>query len=216
MSLYVLEGINDSLYVAMGEQLAESPLRFTYENQMPVAYVASQMGLTVESQPAVVRVKVGEFIDTSKGDFIVVKHTHTTQNGEVLNEETVQVDVGEGINHLQSVVPLTQQTASVDDLGPPPDFPFYSESAITTNPFESQQVEYYVPPEAPTPEPTFIASGSPVTYSSGGQTYTYTASGTSSATQDLIQYGELDINGNPIQTYDPYLQANLAAAYDGV
>lgn len=215
MSLYVVEGIRESVYVGVGEMLTDAVLTFVYENQMPAAYIASQMGMTVESQPAAIRVKAGEFVDTEKGDFIIVEHTHTTEAGEVRQEETVQVDVGQGLGHLQAVIPLSEEAEEEDELGPV-EYPFYSESAVSTNPYESQYVENYVPPETPSDDVTYIASGAPVTYQSGGQSYTYTASGTASATQDLVGYGELDVNGNPVQTYDPYANANLAAAYDGV
>ena len=72
--------------------------------------------------------------------------------------------------------------------------------------------ETIVHPEVPSEQATFQEAGSTITTPSG---YEYTASGTASATQDLIGYGELDINGNPVQT-SSVDESNVNAQYAGV
>lgn len=216
MTMFYLTGLEESLYVATGERIAPSAGVMAYESIMPTAFVSERMGMRVESQAAAPIVRAGEVLNTNRGDFVTVQYQSIDRNGAVQEHEVVQVDVGSGSEQLQSVAPVT--TAEAVDVGPPPPFAFYSESAVAVNPYDPNSGVYVVPPENPTPQPTFtVPTAAPVTYYSGGQQYTYTPSpgSTSSPTQDLIGYGELDVNGNPVQVYDAnyWYWQNIEAQY---
>lgn len=207
MSLYAPQGISDEIRAAMGEAVMPAEPRFIFESVMPVGYISEQMGMRVESSVATPRVQQGEFLTTAKGDFVIVEYTTTNSAGETITAEVVQVDVGQGAEQLQTV-------GYVDEGVPPPEQSFYSESAISTNPYETQLVEYYTQPDAPQAEVVDFTVGTSAPVVTGG--YEYYSSGTASATADLIAYGETDVGGNPVPVYDPYYQDNLAAAYDGI
>ena len=218
MSLYVFNGLSDEVRAAMGDVAAPEPPRFQFESAMPAAYVAERMGITLESGAAFIRVREGEIIDTTKGDVVIVEYSVPDDGGNIVVAEAVQVDIGAGAEQMQVV-----QTQAIGagseyvDVVPLPEQPFYSESAISTNPYDSGSEYYLPPPEVIQPQEVYFEVGStaPVTYG-GGQVYTPSQGSTSSPTQDLIGYGELNYDGTEVTAYDPHLQANLSAAYDGV
>lgn len=199
MSLYLPTGIENDIRVAMGEMLPPPPQQIIFENRMPAPYISEQMGMVVESQQAVTRVQSGELFTTVKGDFVQVEYEAINSQGEVITTEAIQVDTGEGVEQLQTVGPVEQ----AEEFIPPPEQPFYSESAISTNPYETAVVEYYVHPEIPTETVEFTVGDTAPVYYGPTQEYVYyqLPGSTSSPTQDLIGYGEVDINGNPLPVY---------------
>lgn len=215
---YVVPPIDEHVRAAMGDSVHPLQPVFVFESSMPAPFISELMGMTMESGVAAPRVQAGEILTTAKGDFVTVQFTTVDSMGEVITAETVQVDVGAGSAELQTVIAAepVADFAGAEEVLAVPEQPFYSESAATTNPFETQAIEYYVHPEVPQAEAVdfTVGTSAPVQTSTG---YDYYSSGTASATQDLIGYGELDINGNPVQTSDPVLdQGNLDAQYDGL
>lgn len=189
---YVVQGINNEIRAAMGEFTPAPAYDFVFETVMPSMYVSEQMGMTVESATAAPRVHAGEFITTVKGDFVRVEYTSVDSSGNVVISEAVQVDVGAGAEQLQTV--------EYDDA-PPPDATPVSESVISVDPNLNTTVETEIAPEAPQAEVTGYTVGASAPVVADG--YSYTSSGDASATTDLIAYGELDVNGNPIAVTDP-------------
>ena len=216
---YVVPPINEELRFAMGD--APGTLRpvFVYETVMPAPYISELMGMSVESIVAAPVVQAGEILNTSTGDFVRVQYSVAGLDSTT-DVEVTQVDVGSGSGQLQTVVsaspvnnPVPDDEEEEDDTPPPPPPP-PSLSVLSLPP--ATTVQTTVHPVVPDDTPSFqtaAAAGSSVVLASG---FTYTASGTASATADLIGYGELDVNGNPVQTVAVVNQSNLAAAYDGV
>jgi len=215
---YVFQGINLTTRVAMGETNYPPALTAYYESSMPVPYVSEQMGMRVESKNAAPVVQAGEVHTTTRGDFVTVRYTTTSIEGLTTDREVVQADVGAGVQSLQTVAvePVVERLGIVEEYVPIPDWPFYSESVILTNPYEQQFIEYAVAPEfeasvsfAAAPEvaaPVYYDTGytAPVYYGDSNE-YVYTPSlySTASPTQDLIGYGVLDVNGNEVPVYQP-------------
>ena len=212
---YVVPPLSEEMRAAMGDMPATLSPVFVYESQMPAPYISELMGMTMESSVAAPTVQAGEIINTSKGDFVRVKYT-VVQNGEPVDVEAVQVDVGAGDTQLQTVVsanPVNDPAGAVgEEIPEPPPPPPTPESSLEVPPTVDPSVETIVHAETPTATPEYQAAGAPVTTSTG---YEYTASGTASATADLEGYGEVEVNGNPVQTAttDP---SNYDAQYDGL
>lgn len=211
---YVVQPISPELRAAMGDGVFAAAPVLVYESQMPVPYISELMGMTMESGVATPIVQAGEILNTTKGDFVRVQYS-VVRDGEVVQVEAVQVDVGAGDSQLQTVVsanPVNDPNAAADEpsVEQPPSPPT-TESSLEVPPTTDPSVETTVHAETPTPEPEYQSAGSSVTIDG----YEYSTSGTASATQDLIGYGELDVNGNPVQTAttDP---TNYDAQYDGV
>ena len=208
---YVVQPISAELRAAMGDGAFMQAPVLVYESQMPVPYISELMGMTMESGVAAPVVQAGEILNTTKGDFVRVQYS-VVRDGELVNVEAVQVDVGAGESQLQTVVsanPVNDPNAAADEPAveqPPP--PPATESSLEVPPTTDPSVETTIHAETPTPEPEYQSA---TTLPDGS---TLVASGTASATQDAIGYGELDANGNPVQTTSVD-QGNLAAAYDG-
>lgn len=226
MSLYIIPGISDVMYVVTGERAPAPPADFAYESIMPAPFVSERMGIVVESQEAAPIVQAGEIVNTNLGDFVTVQYWRVDVSGNVMEQEAVQVDVGAGSEQLQTVVapPVAapQQVPVYVEVVPAPEMPFYSETRAPVNPYDPNS-PVYRPPENPTPQPTYVAppaptgSTAPVVYYSGGQQYTYyqPPQSTASPTQDLIGYGVLDTGGNPVPVYDAnyWYWNNIEAQY---
>ena len=214
---YVLPPLDENMRAAMGDTAFSLGPSLVFESAMPALYVSELMGMRVESGIATPRVKSGEIFNTAKGDFVLVEYSTVNSAGEVVTAEAVQVDVGQGVEQLQTVIAAepVADFAGAEEVVAAPEQPFYSESAVSTNPFETQAVEYYVHPEVPQADVVefTVGSSAPVQTTTG---FDYYSSGTASATQDLIGYGELDVNGNPIQTVQTTDPSNYDAQYDGV
>ena len=204
---YVVQPIDSAVRRAMGEFAPAPPYEFVFESAMPSLYVSEQMGMTVESATAVPRVAAGEFVNTVKGDFLRVSYTTTDSSGAVVTTEAVVVDVGAGSEQLQTV--------EYDDVPPPVETPT-SETSVSLDPNANLTVETTVHSETLSPDTVDYTvgetAGSTVTLADG---YEYSSSGTASATADLIAYGELDVNGNPVAVTDTATpdSSNLEAIY---
>ena len=202
---YVLPPLNDEMRAAMGDMPAEAGPGFVYESKMPAPYISELMGMTLESSVAVPIVQAGEILNTTKGDFVRVQYS-VVKNGEVVEVESVQVDVGAGETQLQTVAsasPVNDPSGAVGETyEEPPAPPPSSESSLEVSPTVDPSVETTVHAETPTETPEYQAAN------------TSTAD-LNLTTQELIGYGELDVNGNPVQTAttDP---SNYDAQYDGL
>lgn len=210
---YVVPPLNDEMRAAMGDTAASAAPVFVYESQMPSPYISELMGMTLESSVAVPIVQAGEILNTTKGDFVRVKYS-VVKNGEIVEVEVVQADVGAGETQLQTVVsanPVNDPNAGAyeEPVEPPPPPPA-PESSLEVPPTTDPSVETTVHAEVPTAEPEYQAS---TTLPDGS---TLVSSGTASPTQDAIGYGELDVNGNPVQTSSGTDSSNYDAQYDGL
>ena len=175
----------------MGDSVFTVSPVFVFESVMPAPYISELMGMTMESGVAAPRVQSGEILNTARGEFVTVQFTTTNDAGESITQEVVQVDVGAGEAQLQTVVAAAPVATFDQEIVEVPAQPFYSENAVSTNPYESQSIEYYVHLEVPQAESVNFTVGSSA-------------------------YGELDINGNPVQTTQTTDPSNLEAQYNGL
>ena len=188
---YVVPPINANVRAAMGDSVFTVSPVFVFESVMPAPYISELMGMTMESGVAAPRVQSGEILNTARGEFVTVQFTTTNDAGESVTQEVVQVDVGAGAEQLQTVVAAEPVATFDQEIVEVPAQPFYSENAVSTNPYESQSIEYYVHLEVPQAESVNFTVGSSA-------------------------YGELDINGNPVQTTQTTDPSNLEAQYNGL
>lgn len=183
---------------------APLPPNVHFETTLPSSYELSRMGYRIESENAVPLFR-GEIIKSVKGEVRkqVVTVVTPTQTYE---EEITVIDVG-------TSTPQVVYSSEVDQSNVDYDYALSDESTAYVEPttvVESEAIVTYAAPPIEYAEEVYYAPPeyyAPQEYTSTAYVddYAYEASGTASATQDLIGYGVLNQDGTTATpTYDPY------------